>query len=185
MGSQLKARAGAEGPRRAADGGQPELCVKLVEKPRSPLGVHARASWLWRLEPQHHAAWGGPRAGVRLAHAVGDPRCYGGLEELVEFCPRRASNSATRRVSASTMAVSSAMRASRGSISTMGRWVTSGVDLSSLTGAVICPCPLPTQASGILRHPRQPPCTGHEGLRRSWFGASHTLQPGERLRRIQ
>jgi transposase-like protein len=29
------------------------------------------ACWLWRLDPRHHAAWGGPRTGVRLAPAVG------------------------------------------------------------------------------------------------------------------
>ena len=31
--------------------------------------------WLWRLELQHHALWGGPRAGARCALAVGNPRC--------------------------------------------------------------------------------------------------------------
>ena len=36
---------------------------------RSSLG------WLWRLELQHHALWGGPRAGARCALAVGNPRC--------------------------------------------------------------------------------------------------------------
>jgi hypothetical protein len=54
----------------------------------SPLGVHAClvrppwrgrqgvwACWLWLLEPQHHAAWGGPRAGARRAPAMGNPRC--------------------------------------------------------------------------------------------------------------
>src|SRR5688572_20089717 len=35
----------------------------------------AWACWLWRREPQHHAAWGGAGAGVRLAPAVGKPRC--------------------------------------------------------------------------------------------------------------
>jgi hypothetical protein len=31
--------------------------------------------WLWRLELQHHALWGGPRARARCALAVGCPRC--------------------------------------------------------------------------------------------------------------
>jgi hypothetical protein len=30
---------------------------------------------LWRLELQHQARWGGPRAGARCALAVGNPRC--------------------------------------------------------------------------------------------------------------
>jgi hypothetical protein len=31
--------------------------------------------WLWRLVLQHHALWGGARAGARCALAVGNPRC--------------------------------------------------------------------------------------------------------------
>ncbi|ATB30422.1 hypothetical protein MEBOL_003883 [Melittangium boletus DSM 14713] len=65
--------------------GPPERCARSVDRPRSALGVHAcpgRAPHQVRgrgptgcLEPQHHAAWGGPRAGAHLAPAVGKPRC--------------------------------------------------------------------------------------------------------------
>ena len=37
--------------------------------------VPGSLGWLWRLELQHHALWGGPRAGARCALAVGNPRC--------------------------------------------------------------------------------------------------------------
>jgi transcriptional regulator with XRE-family HTH domain len=37
--------------------------------------VPGSLGWLWRLELQHPALWGGPRAGARCALAVGNPRC--------------------------------------------------------------------------------------------------------------
>jgi hypothetical protein len=65
--------------------GLPERCARSVDRPRSELGIHAcpgRAPHQVRgrgppgcLEPQHPAAWGGPRAGAHLAPAVGKPRC--------------------------------------------------------------------------------------------------------------
>src|SRR5262249_13872158 len=40
-----------------------------------PSGAWQGLGPLGCLESQHHAAWGGPRAGARLAPAVGKPRC--------------------------------------------------------------------------------------------------------------
>ena len=81
--------AGAEGPRRAADGGRPVLCAGQVEKPCSPLGTHAGpaaphegAAGAWvaevalRLGAQHHAYWGGPCAAANRAGRVGNSRCF-------------------------------------------------------------------------------------------------------------
>jgi hypothetical protein len=76
------------GPRRAADRGRsssaPGRCRGRAAPfgtrlPRPPshegrgrsLGLVA----LWRRKPQHPAAWGGPRAGARLAPAMANPRC--------------------------------------------------------------------------------------------------------------
>lgn len=67
-GAVLRGRAGAEGPRRAEDDrrGGHVGCV--------PGQWRGRAATL-RLELQHHALFGGPRAGDRCALAVGNPRC--------------------------------------------------------------------------------------------------------------
>jgi len=51
-----------------------------LPRPGRPLPGGARQGpgslgWPWRLELQHHAAWGGPRAGASLAPAGARPRC--------------------------------------------------------------------------------------------------------------
>jgi hypothetical protein len=47
----------------------------------------AWACWLWRLEPQHRAAWGGPPAGARLAPAEGNPWCSKIARTPAAVCP--------------------------------------------------------------------------------------------------
>src|SRR4051794_26912092 len=81
MGALVRGREGAEGPRRAADGAarvmlpsggqaaQPPWGTRLP-RPRSQQVRSRGLDLMAPLEPQHHAAWGGPRAGANLAHAV-------------------------------------------------------------------------------------------------------------------
>ena len=92
IGAVLRVRAGAEGPRRAEDdrrGGHVGCVPSRWRGRAATLGytptpaafpggarqVPGSLGWLWRLELQHHALWGGPRAGARCALAVGNPRC--------------------------------------------------------------------------------------------------------------
>ena len=88
MGALLRVRAGAEGPRRAADGCHPGCapgrcrgCAALFRHtpaqaahPEGGRRGHGLVGHR-RLGAQHHARWGGPCAGARLALAVGSPRC--------------------------------------------------------------------------------------------------------------
>ena len=83
-----RVRAGAEGPRRAAAGASKAARRAGTREGATPLGHTPALAALARgqrqavgacgqrlRQVQHHARWGGPRAGARFSACVGSPRC--------------------------------------------------------------------------------------------------------------
>jgi hypothetical protein len=153
----------------------------------SPLGVHACrvrppwrgrqgvwACWLWLLEPQHHAAWGGPRAGARRAPAMGNPRC----SKIAPTPPPSFRYAKTRRLpphltqantSKSNVFLRSCAQSTRGVLSFCGSFLAAALSATLASSA-------PAWGSWRGTSPQLGPCCSRRTPARWWTRCSRAAR---------